>query len=73
MRTKHSSAAVFKDILDGGKAFDNTLVVGYDSVLEGYVKITAHKYALALKVDVFDCFFVECVHKNILHFILLNV
>ena len=72
VRAKNSSAAVVKDILNGGKAFDNSLVVGDYPVLEGHVKIAAHKHALALNVNVFDGFLVECVHKNILQYIIIK-
>ena len=54
-------------------AFDNSLVVGDNPVLKGHVEVAAYKHALALDVNVFDGFFVECVHKNILQIIIISV
>ena len=73
MRAKHSSAAIVENVFNGGKAFDNSLVVGDDPVLKGHVEVAAYKHALALDINVFDGFFVECVHKNILQIIIINV
>jgi hypothetical protein len=63
-----NSGAVVKQILDGGKSFNNSLIGGDDTVLQRNVKVAADKHFLAGYFDVFDSLLV--VHRQKTPFII---
>ena len=56
---KYNLCALFHKILNGGKGADDTVFVGDNAVLHGYVEVTSNKDFFAFNVYVFYGFLVH--------------
>ena len=55
--------ALLHQVLNGGQCSHNTLVIGDLAVFQRNIKVAAYQYALAFNIQIFNGFFVQCVHK----------
>ena len=58
MRAQDNFCALVQQIFDGGDSFNDTLIGGYDTVLQGDIEIAAYKNSLAGNINIFDSLFV---------------
>jgi hypothetical protein len=56
-------SALLHQVLNGGQCSHNTLVIGDLAVFQRNIKVAAYQYALAFNIQIFNGFFVQCVHK----------
>ena len=62
MRAEDNLRSVINELFDSGEGAVDSVVIGYNAVLEGNVEVAADENSFAFCVDIINGLFDECGH-----------